>query len=78
MTNRNMVGKDAPPMGVAPAVIMENPKYANNVAKILRLCSCYGISQLCPSGSLALRMDRSGTYRRASVTGSFISRCSTV
>lgn len=64
MTNRNMVGKDAPPVGVAPAVIMENPKYADNVAKVLRLCSCYGISQLWWTGDRVRLADYEGAGKR--------------
>jgi hypothetical protein len=32
--------------GVAPAIILTNPKYPNNVGMVLRLASSYGIKQV--------------------------------
>ena len=34
------------PRGVAPSVILINPKYPHNVGAALRACSCFDISQL--------------------------------
>jgi tRNA(Leu) C34 or U34 (ribose-2'-O)-methylase TrmL len=31
---------------VAPAIVLINPKYADNVAKVVRLASCYGLGQV--------------------------------
>lgn len=43
-------GKKAKKHGITPSVALYNPKYDHNVAKSLRLCSCYGIKQLWYSG----------------------------
>jgi tRNA(Leu) C34 or U34 (ribose-2'-O)-methylase TrmL len=48
---RAVWGKDAPEHGVAPAILLINPKYAENVAKVVRLASCYGIEQIWWTGS---------------------------
>jgi tRNA(Leu) C34 or U34 (ribose-2'-O)-methylase TrmL len=39
------------PVGVAPAVLLVNPKYERNVAGALRACSCYDVKQLWWTGS---------------------------
>jgi tRNA(Leu) C34 or U34 (ribose-2'-O)-methylase TrmL len=56
--------------GVAPSVLLINPKYAANVGKSLRLCSCYGIRQLWytgdrshPEGARLPREERMKGYR---------------
>lgn len=46
-TNRiKQYGKSAPKVGVAPAIVLENPKYQHNVGAVLRAASCYGIGQV--------------------------------
>lgn len=44
-------GKDAPKIGVAPSILLTNPKYPDNLGKVLRLASCYGISQVWYTGN---------------------------
>ena len=58
------IGKNAPPMGVTPAVILENPKHAHNVAKTLRLCSCFGLKQLWWTGDRVQLADYQGKGKR--------------
>lgn len=48
---RTQVGKNAPPAGVAPAVVLINPKTANNAGMVLRLASAYGIGQVWFTGA---------------------------
>jgi tRNA(Leu) C34 or U34 (ribose-2'-O)-methylase TrmL len=50
-TLRAVWGKDAPQHGVAPAILLVNPKYADNVAKVVRLASCYGLGQVWWTGN---------------------------
>lgn len=45
-----MVGKNMPPVGAAPSIILENPRYARNVSMIVRLASGYGIKQVWYTG----------------------------
>jgi len=45
-----LVGKDAAPVGVAPAVALCNPKYGHNVGAVVRAASCFGIGQVWFSG----------------------------
>jgi len=37
-------------IGVAPAVVLINPKYQENIAQILRACACFDIKQLWYTG----------------------------
>ena len=46
-----IIGKNAPKAGVAPAVILINPKYPHNVGTVQRACSCFGVKQLWWTGS---------------------------
>jgi len=46
----NIIGKNAPKVGVAPAVALINPKYSRNVGSTLRLASCYGFRQVWYTG----------------------------
>mgnify|MGYP006282697887 CR=1 FL=1 len=39
-------GKNKKPEGVAPAVLLINPKYDRNVGAAQRACSCFGVHQL--------------------------------
>jgi hypothetical protein len=41
-----MWGARAPKHGDAPSIVLCNPKYADNVGKIVRFASCYGLSQV--------------------------------
>lgn len=41
-----IAGKNMPPVGVAPALILWNPKNAHNVGMALRIAACYGVTQL--------------------------------
>ena len=47
---RIIVGKNAPPIGETPSIILANVKYAHNVGMILRLASCYGFKQVWYTG----------------------------
>ena len=42
----SFIGNNSPKVGVTPSVILDNPKYAQNVGMVQRLCSCYGVKQL--------------------------------
>jgi tRNA(Leu) C34 or U34 (ribose-2'-O)-methylase TrmL len=39
-------GRKAAPHGVAPAVVLIDPKYPHNVGMTVRLASCYGLRQV--------------------------------
>ncbi|MBX9622239.1 MAG: hypothetical protein K2X82_00335 [Gemmataceae bacterium] len=39
-------GRNAPPVGEPPAVALIDPKYPANVGMVVRLASCYGLSQV--------------------------------
>lgn len=43
-------GKDAPPVGRPPALVLVNPKYPHNVGRAVRNASCYGINQVWYTG----------------------------
>lgn len=49
-TKSLVVGKKADHFGKVPAIILNNPKYPNNVGMVLRLASCYGVKQVWFSG----------------------------
>lgn len=54
-----ILGKNAKTVGQAPAVILENPKYAHNVGAVIRAASCYDISQVWYTGvRVALDLER--------------------
>lgn len=40
-----------PKVGITPAIILMNPKFANNVGMVTRLASCYGVKQIWFTGS---------------------------
>ena len=44
-------GQNSPEHGVAPALVLINPKYDANVAKAIRLASCYGMQQVWWTGN---------------------------
>jgi tRNA(Leu) C34 or U34 (ribose-2'-O)-methylase TrmL len=43
-------GKNTPPKGLTPAIGLVDPKYAANVAKVIRTASCFGAKQVWFSG----------------------------
>lgn len=44
-------GKNMQPQGIAPAIVLENPKYARNVSMVMRAASAYGFKQLWYTGN---------------------------
>ena len=42
--------KASPPPGRVPAIVLADPKYAHNVGMVVRLASCYGLSQVWYTG----------------------------
>ncbi len=44
--NSAQYGKQAPPLGVTPAICLVNPRYAHNVGAAVRAASCFGVKQL--------------------------------
>lgn len=44
------VGKNMPPQGSPPAIILENPMYARNVSMVIRIASCFGWDQVWYTG----------------------------
>lgn len=47
----DQIGKHAAPIGKTPAILLANPKYGKNVGMVLRLASCYGLSQVWYTGT---------------------------
>lgn len=47
----NIIGKNAPKFGVAPSILLSNPKNARNIAMIIRLASCYDVKQVWYTGN---------------------------
>lgn len=45
-----IIGKNSPPLGKVPSVVLCNPRYGHNVGSAVRLASCYGIQQVWWSG----------------------------
>lgn len=41
-----LIGKNSPSVGVAPSIILTNPKYSHNVGMVLRLASCFDLKQV--------------------------------
>lgn len=46
-----IVGRSARPVGITPAVLLTDPKFARNVAGALRAASCFGARQVWFTGS---------------------------
>lgn len=44
-------GKQANKIGEIPAIVLNNPKNASNIAAIIRSASCYGVSQVIYTGN---------------------------
>jgi len=55
-------GKNAPKHGVAPSIILVNPKNASNVGAIVRTAACYGFEQVWWTGNRVM-LDLSGKKR---------------
>jgi hypothetical protein len=45
-----VLGERDAPKGVAPAIVLADPKFAHNVGMVVRLASCYGYSQVWYTG----------------------------
>lgn len=54
--DRQIIGNNAPKVGVTPSVVLVNPKFPHNVGTCQRACSCFGIKQLWWTGS-RVKMD---------------------
>lgn len=50
------VGKGSKPIGVGPAIILNNPKYPHNLGQIIRAASCFGVKQVWYTGD-RIRLD---------------------
>jgi len=60
-----IIGKNAPPVGVAPGIVLVNPQFAHNVGMTVRLASCYGISQVWFTGDrVQLDLDKKSRLPR--------------
>jgi len=55
-------GKNAPAHGETPAIALINPKCADNVAKAIRLASCFGLKQVWWTGH-RVELDLAGKRR---------------
>lgn len=47
----SIVGKNAKPVGVTPAIVLTNPKFPHNVGAAQRAASCFGVQQLWFTGN---------------------------
>ena len=56
-----VLDKSDAPLGRPPAVVLIDPKYAHNVGMVVRLASCYGLSQVWFTGE---RVSLDIAYRR--------------
>lgn len=45
-----LIGKNAAPAGVTPAIALINPKYPRNVGQAIRAASCFGVQQVWYTG----------------------------
>lgn len=41
-----VIGKNKPPVGTCPGIVLVNPRFSHNVGMAVRLASCYGMGQL--------------------------------
>jgi tRNA(Leu) C34 or U34 (ribose-2'-O)-methylase TrmL len=55
-------GKNSPQHGETPSILLVNPKYPDNVGKVVRLASCYGFKQVWWTGN-RVKLDPSGKQR---------------
>ena len=51
MSNNPIYGKNAPPEGKYPSVLLINPKYSANVGAAVRAASCFGAKQVWWTGN---------------------------
>lgn len=58
-------GRQSKPTGKTPAILLINPKYGKNVGMVVRLASCYGLTQVWHTGT-RMAMDRKGFYSHKS------------
>src|SRR5690606_8823825 len=61
-TTTRTIGKSAPPIGQTPSILLVNPKYAENVGKVVRLASCFGMPQVWWTGD-RVALDVAGRQR---------------
>lgn len=60
-----LIGKNAIPVGVAPAIVLIDPRFAYNVGMVVRLVSCYGLQQVWYTGErVRLETERRGKLPR--------------
>jgi tRNA(Leu) C34 or U34 (ribose-2'-O)-methylase TrmL len=60
-----IVGKNARPVGVAPALLLVNPRFAHNVGMCVRLASCFGMQQVWYTGDrVRMEIERRGKLPR--------------
>jgi tRNA(Leu) C34 or U34 (ribose-2'-O)-methylase TrmL len=45
-TTSKILSKSAPPAGIAPSIVLTDPRFPHNVGMTVRLASCYGIKQV--------------------------------
>jgi tRNA(Leu) C34 or U34 (ribose-2'-O)-methylase TrmL len=51
-----IIGKNAPPIGTVPGIVLVNPRFAHNVGMVVRLASCYNFNQVWFTGD-RVRLD---------------------
>lgn len=61
--NRQIFGKNSKTVGVAPSVVLINPKYSRNVSQVVRACSCFGIQQCWFTGDFRCDTCKRDFYR---------------
>jgi tRNA(Leu) C34 or U34 (ribose-2'-O)-methylase TrmL len=60
-----LIGKNAAPAGVAPAIALIDPRFAYNVGMVVRLASCYGLQQVWYTGDrVRMEVERRGKLPR--------------
>lgn len=57
-----IIGKNAPPSGIVPSIVLVNPRYGHNVGMTVRLASCYGFRQVWWTGD-RVQLDMEGKKR---------------
>lgn len=58
-TTSKVLGKSAPPAGIAPSIVLTNPRFPHNVGMTVRLASCYGMKQVWFTGErVRLELER--------------------
>jgi len=61
----SIVSKNAKPIGQAPSILLVNPRFAHNVGMVVRLASCYGLSQVWYTGDrVRMEVERRGKLPR--------------